>query len=523
MFSIKNCRKILLSKYFYNFTFNKISLVLLFLISTCAMYSILFYNNFAAGFDGYYYVLQVSSFRQTGKLLISDNSIILYFLGAINIFLKNPVTAVKTGALIISSASVIPFFLILCELKISRVVSVFVSILFIFSFSHNYISTEYIKNSGGILFFLFFIYFFLRSKYNKKYIACVIVFVFLTIFSHKLMGGLCIVFICTYFLANLIFYDKIQIFIKAGLVFIFFLIFFLFFLYLRHFPIALLKSADLTYLIESLTLNNIPGKFNMIKNLGVSNAEKIEYLFFHLIPFAFTFFLFKKDFRNNKSILCIYFLSLFTIIPFINFNFTSISFRLMLISFVPCLILCAIMIDSIKYPAFLHPFENQILFHQKNIRTTVIKYSLMTLILASVFVYANPFEQAKLFHNGRYPDYSKYNESFSTIKYLVPAGSKIIAHKGISSFIWYVTGLEATHFQPLGENGNYYRITYGLCPLHFEDLISDVKFQKPVELQWPYMLVQEKLWQNYIKANHSFLTESVYNPSEIRPPYVYSK
>ncbi len=469
----------------------------------------LFHNSFAVGFDGYYYALQVRALKETGQLLIADNSLVFQILRFFAIFSRDVVFSNKIAALLFGALNAIILYLLLIRLNINKWIAFLCGILFLSSYTQNFLGFELQKNNISMSFFLFFMLFLSISLDNKKYFKYTFLFFILTLLTHKLMGALAILFLIIYFIIILIFNQNLRKKITANRKLLLltcssFLIIIIITIFLSP-----LRLVDLKNFLSSFTLySGIVDRFKkiiFIRNIGT----KIELILLHVIPFLFIPFL--RAFLKNPEIrkqqkyflTALLFFSFILIFPFLKFDWDFIAFRFLIINTVPCCIFIGSIVSISK----------------KRLKKT----SQIFLIITSILLMSQIPSQIKTFHTRRYPNYSNLYSSMLKVKDYVPADKKIIAHKGLSSFIWYITGIEGTHFTPVENLDEYYRIVYGFGIIHFEPYLASGEYEKPVEIKMPYFLVEERLWQNFYndkKDKVDFLKEWV-NPSQPRPAHVY--
>jgi len=469
----------------------------------------LFPNSFAVGFDGYYYALQVRSLKETGQLLIADNSLVFQILRFFAMFTQDVVFSNKIAALLFGSFNTALLYLLSIKLRINKWIAFLCGILFLSSYTQNFLGFELQKNNISMTFFLTFLFFFYTSFSNKKYIICTFLFFILTLLTHKLMGALAVLFLIIYFIIILIYNETLRKKIIANkklllLICSSFLMIIIITFFLSPLRIVDLKNFLSSFALYSGLVNRLK-KIIFVRNIGTM----IELIFLHIIPFLFIPF-FKTYIKNSKNpkqqkyfLSTLFAFSLILIFPFLKFDWDSIAFRFLIINTVPCCVFIGYMVSISK----------------KKLKTTLQILFLIT----SILLMSQIPTKIKTFHTRRYPDYKDLYSSMLKIKDYVPLDKKIIAHKGLSSFIWYITGIEGTHFTPLENLDEYYRIVYGFGVIHFEPYLETGNYEKPVEIKMPYFLVEERLWQKFYndkKDKIDFLKEWV-NPSQVRPAHVY--
>jgi len=424
-------------------------------------------------------------------------------------FTQDVVLSNKIACLLFGALNVIILYLLLIKLRINKWAAFLCGILFISSYTQNFLGFELQKNNISMTFFLTFMLLFYTSLDNKRYIIYTVLFFILTSLTHKLMGALAILFLIIYFIIMLIYNENLRKKITANkklllLICISFLI-----ITIITFFLSPLRLVDLKNFLSSFTLYgglvNRLKKIIFIRNIGTM----IELILLHIIPVLFIPFL-RTYIKNSENptqqkyfSTALLIFSLILIFPFLKFDWDSIAFRFLIINTVPCCVFIGYIVS----------------ISRNRLKTT----SQILLIITSLLLVSQIPSKIKTFHTRRYPNYRDLYSSMLKIKDYVPEGKKIIAHKGLSSFIWYITGIEGTHFTPLENLDEYYRIVYGFGVIHFEPYLASGEYEKPVEIKMPYFLVEERLWQNFYndkKDKVDFLKEWV-NPSQPRPAHVY--
>jgi hypothetical protein len=491
-----------------NFTLFRYITILFSLTILIRMFFLL-HNSFAVGFDGYYYALQVRSLKETGQLLIADNSLVFQILRFFAMFFQDVVLSNKIACLLFGALNVIILYLLLIKLRINKWFAFLCGILFLSSYTQNFLGFELQKNNISMTFFLTFLLFFYTSLDNKRYIIYTFLFFVLTLLTHKLMGALAMLFLIIYFIIILIYNETIRKKITANKKLLLLTCSSFLIIIIIIFFLSPLRLVDLKNLLSSFTLySGLVNRFKkiiFIRNIGTM----IELILLHVIPFLFIPFLktYIKNSKNSKQqkyfATALLTFSIILIFPFLKFDWDSIAFRFLIINTIPCCIFIGYMASISK----------------NRLKTT----SKISLIIISILLMSQIPSKIKTFHTRRYPNYKDLYSSMLRIKDYVPEGKKIIAHKGLSSFIWYITGIEGTHFTPIENLEDYYRIVYGFGVIHFEPYLESGDYGKPVEIKMPYFLVEEKLWQKFYndkKDKVDFLKEWV-NPSQVRPEHVY--
>ena len=419
----------------------------------------------------------------------------------------------KIAAAFISACSAVTGAFIVKQLTGRWLISLVACCFFSFTCSSFLLGMEFQKNSFGMLFFLMFLSFLLLAEKKMLYYFPAGISLVLSLLAHKLTGMLCMVFICCYLGLLFLFtrqsadrkkwIKRILLFLLIpGLGLILLII-------LNGFFASPLRLIDISHLLAEFNLSGLGERFKTLLFGRLSIPEKIEYLFYHIQPFLFLPLLIGivKSTAYSKPVKAfwctLWLVSLILINPFLKFNWDSIAARLLIISYVPLALFSSHAIALIA--------EKRLI------------YKLVSVFLLMLMVLTVP-AAVKTFHAGRYPDYRRLYPAFIQLKTEVPRGKKLIAHRGISTFIWYITGIITENFTPTGNYDRYYRVVYGLGAVHFEKYRKTGNYRKPVKIEnSPYLLVQEELWQAFYqdkKDTLRFLANPM-NPNRIRPPEAY--
>lgn len=166
--------------------FSKISAVKILLIAalilftTAARFSMLQKSSEPNGLDGYYYALQAKSFAQTGHLENPSHEPGYYLCGIFAKLMQDPITGCKIYSALSSALICAGVYFLLYSLTKSFIAGTMGFLLCACSPCIALISTNYINNQTGIVFFLFFTAFFARKKIMPS-----VIFFFLSCLSHK--------------------------------------------------------------------------------------------------------------------------------------------------------------------------------------------------------------------------------------------------------------------------------------------------------------------------------------------------
>ncbi|MCE9500813.1 MAG: hypothetical protein K8R21_09980, partial [Leptospira sp.] len=406
------------------------ALAVLFLWSLAIRLHMLFKSPYAMGMDGYYYAGQVKSLFEKGRFFSPDSSPVIYLLAFFSKLGTDIVVTNKITISLLSASLIFPAYLLgkkiagpLCGIMIASViVSNSFSMLF---------AIDYVKNLGGILFFLFFLGEFLELTWNpgnRKHFFLFILFFILTFFSHKLMGGISLIFV---FFFSVYFFRKNWkiVLLTSGLIAIP--------LILSAFFIPnLLHSTDLIRFEDTLSAHMQFPPASYLANSQTSIFHKIEVWVFFLSP-AFLFFTKENSPELKFFLLSLLFLFLFLSNPYFKFDSNDLAFRLFLLLFIPGSIFIGIALKGLKP---------------------------VPLFFVAIMLCALQIQASRIYENKNFTDYALYDRLIGKIG--LPENSLLVVHQGFDYFYCYKTRKDSFHFLPEEKHKGrpVYRIAYGLSP-----------------------------------------------------------
>jgi hypothetical protein len=181
-----------------------LSVVLLSFLRDC---SLLFQTSAATGIDGYYYVLQIESLINTGRLYFStDTPLFLYILSGFRLLTADTVTAIKLGGLIFHFFLSLGVFFLVTALTKSRRWGICGLLLANVSNLHLYFITEFLSNLSALTFIIWSAFFLVKAvQTNKrKFFALFVLCLLSAVFSHRSALYLLILIGFTFALAYLL-------------------------------------------------------------------------------------------------------------------------------------------------------------------------------------------------------------------------------------------------------------------------------------------------------------------------------
>lgn len=439
----------------------------IFLLIVCLQSVVQFSSNFAYGADGYYYAAQVNSYLTKGRFFSPDSSPILYGLVY---FSKLGTSIVATNKIFVSFIVGILFLsgyrlAVLVTKKVST--SILFGILLVSSSFLPHFSFNFIKNLGGILFFILFLTELWILEQNKKkekltiYIRLGLSFL-LVFFSHKLTAGISFCFLLAWVWKQIPISKFYRFCILVGLPFVLMGLA-LVFPNLPHW-------SDLkTIVLEDLKFQWLSPFYQYAK---IFPEFIFEQILFFVSPFVYLLTRSQLD-QKSKSFYDQLFVLFFLLsLPIFSYTAFSFPFRLFLLVFIPgsILLLPALTkIKSIVWIIFLCVF--------------LILYQWFAMI------------REKDFNN---QDYKLYSILIPLFQF--PKDSLIIVHQGFDYFICYNKAGDAFHFLPEEKHKNrpIYRIAYGVSAAEYKKHLS-----KEIKIQYLpgfYSVLEEGKWQEFLKA-----------------------
>lgn len=438
---------------------------LIFLLIVTLQLTVQLSSAFAYGADGYYYAAQVNSYITKGRFFSPDSSPILYGmvlfskLGS-NIVITNKVFVSLLIGFLFLSGYRLAVFLTQNELTSILFGLVLISSSFIPHFSFNFI-----KNLGGIVFFIIFLteLWILeqstdRSKrFNYLRLALSFILVFL---SHKITAGISFFLLLPWIWKQVPLSKRYRILILLVLPLTLIGISFLF-------PNVLHWKDLKTVLFEDLHFQFLSPFYKYSEIFPEFVLEQILFFFSPLVYFITRSKLNKESQSFYDKLVILFFLLSLPIFSYTAFNF---PFRLFLLIFIPATV--------ILLPSF------------SNIKSNRIK------IILCMFVFFYQWftiVKEKDFNN---QDYKLYSILLPLFQF--PPNTLIIVHQGFDYFICYNKAGDAFHFLPEEKHKNrpIYRIVYGVSAKEYEKYLKkDVKIQY---LPGFYSVLEEEKWQEFL-------------------------
>lgn len=163
-------------------------LAIIFLVAFIAKMYFLNQYYLIGGKDAGYYVYNIEDILETG--LPSDTGgsppVIFYYGAFLALIFGDAILAYKIGIALLSAAIVFPIYLLTRYISKDKMIALFAAFLAGFSSANMRIMVDLLKNTGGLFFGVFFLYYFIKliDEQSKKNIALTIIFFGLMLATH---------------------------------------------------------------------------------------------------------------------------------------------------------------------------------------------------------------------------------------------------------------------------------------------------------------------------------------------------
>ena len=435
-----------------------------------ARVGLLWDDAWAPGYDGGYYVLQVSS-TLAGAPIFADRSLVFAALAGLSQLLGGDVVlANKVGALVCGSA-----LSGLCALAAGRwtgraEAAAIAGLWVATAPGHLGISAEYLKNEGGLALIGGVLALLAAPRGRGDWLGAAAL-VGLAGLCHKVMGGLGLGLLVAAAWGQRERSGLGRGWLAAGL--------------LLPLALTLVRPEDL------LRSGEIAGGDRITALLGgrLPSVQRIEVLLIHLSPLGLALLLRQRPDLRGLGLPLLGFALLCTA-PGLPFGFDLTAWRLLLMGSIPL--------------AF-------------GLGAAVAGRPRLALALGLAMVAAAPGSVAS--QAAREPDYEGWAPLLDRIRAAVPPGDRLIAHRGLCGYLWAAGGRRCENFAPEGDPAGWWRVVYGFG----EERLFDPAAPPPLALRPGYTLVTEAAWRRFVAASGGryALTSDPRNPYEARPAYVY--
>ena len=531
-----------------------ISVLLLFVLAgvvVCSGLQAVYQSEYANGWDGYYYLVQVQSLNNTGVMHSPEYSLVYLPLLALHAVTDDYVASYKLTAVFIKLLFVFSVFaLSLSLLRSARdtgnlrvcFTALLTAALTAMSPSLNYFFTQFPKNLLGFAFFFFFMasvfgtdrFFKSGKRRGGLYLRIpgVLLLFLAAFFTHRFSAVLSICFLVLYFappakrrLSKWLTGERR----KQGRLFLLIAILLLFFVLLllisNRLPLAP-SVHDLERITGDLSLRPIFVPASFIHSFGAVNISfpwLVEIMLAGVLPFlAIIIYLWRRRFsflRFGRGYCVIMILSLFGVFPFLRFSLTGISYRLFFGTL--------LMLPLIFLP-YLHLAAGKMLILRRD--TTPLKAGVLPVFIFLALLASSLYTGRSYNPELHDPPFGFYGEiagkavdALSDVEFEL-----IIAHRSLAEMITFKYEVDALPWAPeeYFQRDRVWRITAGILRDEISYYLSpgaaDSFF---IRLSGDYGLLREDQWEAFLVsiADDRVMNDAVdnwRNPLDRRPVYL---
>ncbi|ADK82946.1 glycosyltransferase family 39 protein [Sediminispirochaeta smaragdinae] len=469
-------------------TIDMIILLLLSLLLFSSRLIMLSKSSEPCGLDGYFYAMEARSFMERGHLENFSLAPFYYVSGLLGLLSGSPILGVKIASALCSALLPVALFLLLNRLfSNQRAFALLASLVASASPSLALMAVNYLNNLLGLVFFLFFCLCILSFLDTPAILsgAGTILCAAGAVLSHPVTAVYLFVLFLLFLCSRLS--RRLQIFLLsiAGVVAI----------------LALLFKGD--YLRFRAGFSLLPGLPLLSpffrKHLPVSVCLEMSLLFLLVYLFAFLYVIKKRTFSLLLlGIPVLYF-------PFWRLDSLDLGYRLFL-SATPCGIALTCFFAAELFPKALG------------------RQSWLRPFLAGVGVFLT-FATITVYKPKQDPPYGLYRKVVASVD--LSDDSLVIAHQGLNHvYTFYKDFRDALNYEPdfPVPEGRLWRLAY-------EAPESVIKRRYPAAVEtgeirslgYGYLLIREKLWQDYLAWEDEPISRNLknwYNPHSSRPRFV---
>jgi len=154
------------------------------------------------GIDGPYYLIQVESLLERGRLVHGDPPFAFFLFALLAVLLGGDLTlGVRVGVALFSAISAMPLYFLVKKITNMRVTGYAAVLTSLFSAPHIRMMNDLLKNAVGACFLLFFVYYLhelVFGKQSRRIMFLASLFLVLTGATHILDFGVALLFLCLY-------------------------------------------------------------------------------------------------------------------------------------------------------------------------------------------------------------------------------------------------------------------------------------------------------------------------------------
>lgn len=437
---------------------------------------VLWDDAFAPGYDGYYYVLQVQS-GLAGDALFADRSTVYAVLQGLTLLIGDVVTANKVASCLFGALTTVGGGLVVLRWMQSPRAMVAVAWLWAVSPLHLAISSEYLKNAAGLAVLSGVLALLPRVERSRWQLVGLTLFVVLGLATHKLTGVFGVIACLAYAAMRVLQTRRVSArwIVAGGLV-----------LGLAA-SVGVFRVVDVDRFMAGLGRTGARWAPFVDGQLGW--GERAELALVYLAPLLLgVAWIRTRDADKRAMAGALVVVAVACTAPLLPVAYDLTAWRLMLMGFVPVALAVVVVAERS--------------------RVALVGFAVMMGLLA--LPAANQRRE-------REPDYASFVDAVSLIQDVVPAGGRLVAHRGLCGFLWVHTERVCENFQPQGDLTQWWRVVYGFGPVHL------APYGTATALRPAYTLMREDDYQRFREAHKEryHLLSDASNPFEVRPGFVY--
>ncbi|MEO9870088.1 EpsG family protein [Ekhidna sp.] len=421
------------------------------------------------GWDGYYYVMQSHSWLTYGYLQSLDYSIIYPYFTFLSWLIGDYILAFKFGSALLGAALVSASCIIVRKHSNNWLLVLIIGCYLLFSPTLTFFIIQFPKNALGLIFFTFF----LSSLISHSWKAILITFLF-CIFSHRMIGGFCIILLVIYSLK----YIKLKWIILGFIV-----------LVIASLLPGIIHISDLMRFENQFSFipQFAPFSFYRIMEKDISLWWTLDLIIFtSLVIVSIFYYARNKEYQSDDLMSRIGWpaLLILCLLPFFVMDNGSMGYRFFLVA----------------------PVLWSTYFLMKTKWKSKLVYPAFILLLCFSFFSHSSYDSSK---------YDPPNKLYSIVvkrlseNYNSQSYSLVIVQKSLAEMIIYETSFDALNWNP--PNGEDYdktlRIVSNLEFFHFTKYLEQGEIDMLQKLSQQYYAMPENIWRSYL--------ERVYNAKDV--------
>lgn len=531
-----------------------ISILLLFILAGVVVFGGLqavYQSEYANGWDGYYYLVQVQSLNNTGVMHSPEYSLVYLPLLALHAVTNDYVASYKITAVLIKLLFVFSVFAVsLSLLRSARdtgnrgiyFTALWAAALSAMSPSLNFFFTQFPKNLLGFAFFFYFMAsvfgtdrFFRSGKKRKGLylrLSGVALLFLAAFFTHRFSAVLSVCFLLLYSappakrrLSKWLTGERQ----KQGRIFLLITILLLLFVLLlfisNRLPLAP-SIHDLERITGDLSLKPIfiPASFiHSFSAVNISFAWLVEIMIAGVLPLlTIVLYFWRKRFsflRFGRGYCILIILSLFGVFPFLRFSLTGISYRLFF---------CTLLMLPFIFLPYLHLAVKQMLMLRRD--TTLLKAGVFPVFIFLALLASSLCTGRSYNPEPHDPPYGLYEKiAGEAVEALSDVDCElIIAHRSLAEMITFRYEVDALPWAPeeYFPRDRVWRITAGILRDEISYYLSpELADRYFLRLSGDYGLLREDQWEAFLVSiadNHVMMdaVDTWRNPLDRRPVYL---